>query len=42
VEDDKEVDQSMISKEKERERQRAMHNLEPRELSKPSYDSILS
>jgi DNA-repair protein complementing XP-A cells len=30
VEDDKEVDEAMIAKEKQRERQRAKHNLEPR------------
>ena len=30
VEDDKEVDEMMIAKEKQRERQRAKHNLEPR------------
>lgn len=30
VEDDKEVDEAMIAKEKQRERERAKHNLEPR------------
>lgn len=30
VEDDKEVDEGMIAKEKQRERERAKHNLEPR------------
>lgn len=31
VEDGKEVDENLIRKEKEREKQRAMQNLEPRE-----------
>lgn len=33
VEDDKEVDEGMIIKEKQRERERAKHNLEPRAYS---------
>ena len=33
VEDDKEVDETMIAKEKQRERERANHNLEPRTYS---------
>lgn len=33
VEDDKEVDEAMITKEKQRERERARHNLEPRMYS---------
>ena len=36
VEDDKEVDEGMIAKEKQRERERAKHNLEPR--MSPSLD----
>ena len=31
VEDDKEVDAELIAKEKERERQRALQNVDPRE-----------
>ena len=38
VEDDKEVDETMIAKEKQRERERAKHNLEPRKS--PSLELI--
>ena len=39
VEDDKEVDETMIAKEKQRERERVKHNLEPRMSPSPGLTS---